>query len=181
MQEAVKLMNSLGANRKPFLFIIDFDMKKPMVYPSDEIPADILFKINNVTNTEKANNSTVKDYFLHKTPVSFQTYQKAFDKVISHLKYGNSYLVNLTQPTLLECNLMTGRTHQIRVHLRYAGHPLVGDTLYAPRKKSPFPTERVFLHSWRLTIPHPKDGRRLSFHCALPSDLVKIIRGLHRG
>lgn len=82
--------------------------------------------------------------------------------------------------SLLECNLMTGRTHQIRVHLRYAGHPLVGDTLYAPRKKSPFPTERVFLHSWRLTIPHPKDGRRLSFHCTLPSDLVKILRDLHR-
>ena len=105
MQEAVNLMNSLGASRKPFLFIIDFDMKKPLVFPSNEIPADILFKINDVTNTEKANNSPVKDYFLHKTPVSFQAYQKAFDKVISHLKYGNSYLINLTQPTLLECNL----------------------------------------------------------------------------
>jgi len=82
--------------------------------------------------------------------------------------------------SLLECDLRTGRTHQIRVHLRHAGHPLVGDTLYAPRKKSPFPTERVFLHSWHLTIPHPKDGRRLSFHCALPFDLVNILKGLHR-
>ena len=63
MQEAVNLMNSLGASRKPFLFIIDFDMKKPMVFPSNEIPADILFKINNVTNTEKANNSTLPKSF----------------------------------------------------------------------------------------------------------------------
>ena len=83
--------------------------------------------------------------------------------------------------SLLECDLRTGRTHQIRVHLRHGGHPLVGDTLYAPRRKTSFPIERVFLHSWRLTIPHPKDGRRLSFHSALPFDLVEILRGLHSG
>jgi 23S rRNA pseudouridine1911/1915/1917 synthase len=81
--------------------------------------------------------------------------------------------------SLVECNLLTGRTHQIRVHFRYIGHPLLGDTLYAPRKRSPFPLERVFLHSWRLTIPHPKDGRNCSYRSPLPEDLVEILRNLH--
>lgn len=81
--------------------------------------------------------------------------------------------------SLVECDLKTGRTHQIRVHLRHIGHPLVGDVLYAPRKTSPLPNERVFLHSWQLTIPHPRDGRRLSFRVPLPADLTEILRNLH--
>lgn len=81
--------------------------------------------------------------------------------------------------SLLECNLLTGRTHQIRVHLRHIGHPLVGDALYAQKKPSPFSTDRVFLHSWRLTIPHPRDGRRLSFRAPLPADLTEVLRKLH--
>jgi 23S rRNA pseudouridine1911/1915/1917 synthase len=81
--------------------------------------------------------------------------------------------------SLLECNLLTGRTHQIRVHLRHIGHPLLGDVLYAPRKTSPFSADRVFLHSWRLVIPHPRDGRRLSFRAPLPADLKEVLRKLH--
>ncbi len=81
--------------------------------------------------------------------------------------------------SLIECNLLTGRTHQIRVHLRHIGHPLVGDTVYAPRKHAPFPIDRVFLHAWRLTIPHPRDGRRFSFRSFLPESLSDILRNLH--
>ena len=81
--------------------------------------------------------------------------------------------------SLVECDLLTGRTHQIRVHFRHRGHPLVGDAVYAPRKRAPFPIERVFLHSWRLTIPHPRDGRRFSFRSILPPGLSGILRNLH--
>ncbi|MFA0888776.1 MAG: RluA family pseudouridine synthase [Synergistales bacterium] len=80
--------------------------------------------------------------------------------------------------SLIECNLLTGRTHQIRVHLRHIGYPLVGDVLYAPRKHPPFPIDRVFLHSWQLTIPHPGDGRRISFRSTLPCQLCGILRNL---
>lgn len=82
--------------------------------------------------------------------------------------------------SLVECDLLTGRTHQIRVHFRHIGHPLAGDALYAPRRHTPFPLDRVFLHSWRLTIPHPKDGRRISFRSFLPQELSEILRNFHR-
>lgn len=81
--------------------------------------------------------------------------------------------------SLLECDLLTGRTHQIRVHMRHIGHPLVGDALYAPRKHPSFPLDRVFLHSWKLTIPHPSDGRRMAFRSTLPGELSGILRELH--
>jgi 23S rRNA pseudouridine1911/1915/1917 synthase len=81
--------------------------------------------------------------------------------------------------SLVECNLFTGRTHQIRVHFRHIGHPLVGDELYAPRKHAPFPIDRVFLHSWFLTVPHPRDGRRFSFRSFLPPGLSDILKKLH--
>ena len=81
--------------------------------------------------------------------------------------------------SLVECDLLTGRTHQIRVHMRHIGHPLVGDAVYAPRKHAPFTIDRVFLHSWRLTIPHPRDGRRFSFRSFLPESLSDILRSLH--
>ncbi len=105
MQEAINLMNTMGVERKAFLFIIDFAMKNPLIFHADNIPHDILFEINGFGNADKDNFISNKDFYMHKTPVDFQTYKTAFDNVISHLKYGNSYLVNLTQPTVLDCNL----------------------------------------------------------------------------
>jgi 23S rRNA pseudouridine1911/1915/1917 synthase len=74
---------------------------------------------------------------------------------------------------LLICKLLTGRTHQIRVHLASEGHPLVGDTLYGAREIAEF--DRVFLHSWRLGFAHPVTGRPLSFTSALPEDLRRCL------
>jgi 23S rRNA pseudouridine1911/1915/1917 synthase len=73
--------------------------------------------------------------------------------------------------SLCRCVIHTGRTHQIRVHMKAAGHPLVGDTLYAAPKKSSFPENRVFLHSWKLSFVHPRDGRKVSFRSFIPADL----------
>jgi 23S rRNA pseudouridine1911/1915/1917 synthase len=82
--------------------------------------------------------------------------------------------------TLLELDLATGRTHQIRVHLKSIGHPLVGDPLYGearwkglPRPVQPslrdFP--RPALHAWRLAFRHPVTGEALVFEAAVPDDL----------
>ncbi len=71
--------------------------------------------------------------------------------------------------SLLECRLESGRTHQIRVHLRSIGHPLVGDTLYGGPALEGFP--RQALHAWRLALRHPADGRRVCWRSPLPDDL----------
>jgi len=106
MKEAIIKMNSLGREKIPFLFIIDYEMKQPKIYRMDEVPDDVLFNINGFSNVKSGNMiNTNSGFYLNKTPVEFSKYQKAFNKVIAELKYGNSYLINLTQPTIIETNL----------------------------------------------------------------------------
>lgn len=69
----------------------------------------------------------------------------------------------------LDCRLHTGRTHQIRVHLAHAGHPLVSDPVYGGRPA--LGLERQALHARRLAFAHPVDGRALDFEAAMPADL----------
>lgn len=70
---------------------------------------------------------------------------------------------------LLRLRLETGRTHQIRAHLKAIGHPLVGDEVYGGPML--FGLERPFLHSTSLNFVHPRSGRKLSFESELPADL----------
>ncbi len=84
----------------------------------------------------------------------------------------------------LELDLKTGRTHQIRVHLCDAGHPILGDKLYAGRSLRGLPQhlvpERQALHAWRLRLAHPMDGRNLEFEAPLPDDLQELQRRIRR-
>jgi hypothetical protein len=75
--------------------------------------------------------------------------------------------------TLLECDLETGRTHQIRVHLASIGHPLEGDPAYAGRGKAIFP--RQALHAWQLAFVHPVTGDTLRFESPLPADFRGLL------
>jgi len=70
--------------------------------------------------------------------------------------------------TLVECTLYTGRTHQIRVHLKHLGHPVLGDEVYG--KRGGF--ARQMLHAWRLGFVHPRTGERMNFESPLPPDFV---------
>ncbi len=72
--------------------------------------------------------------------------------------------------SVVECTLHTGRTHQIRVHLKHLGHPLLGDALYAPRLVGQYP--RQMLHAWKLGFKHPRTGERMNFCSPLPEDFV---------
>jgi 23S rRNA pseudouridine1911/1915/1917 synthase len=81
--------------------------------------------------------------------------------------------------TLLRCRLETGRTHQIRVHLRSIGHPLVGDPAYGKRN-SALAFTRQALHAERLALRHPQTGRVTSWRVAPPADLQRLIRTLRK-
>jgi 23S rRNA pseudouridine1911/1915/1917 synthase len=71
----------------------------------------------------------------------------------------------------LICTLHTGRTHQIRVHLAHAGHPLVADTLYGGRPA--LDMTRQALHAFKLELAHPRDQRLLAFECPPPPDFAR--------
>ena len=79
--------------------------------------------------------------------------------------------------TLVKCFPKTGRTHQIRVHMAYAGFPLVGDKVYGKRKQALLPT-RHFLHAAELGFKHPRSGEAMVFSAELPPELQRIVEQL---
>ena len=80
--------------------------------------------------------------------------------------------------TLIKCILETGRTHQIRVHMKYIRHPLVGDPLYGPRKI--IGDQGQFLHAAVLGFKHPRTGKEMLFDAPLPSNFQKMLQQLDR-
>ncbi len=94
-------------------------------------------------------------------------------------------LERLHGAALLEVDLLTGRTHQIRVHLAEAGHPLLGDVLYGGTRKGDARVRAVqttlgrqALHAWRLAFPHPRTGARRAFEAKVPADLRSALEAL---
>lgn len=79
--------------------------------------------------------------------------------------------------TLIEAHPLTGRTHQIRVHMAFLKCPVVGDVLYGRRKQS-IPLNRHFLHAWRLTILLPGHNEPMTFEAPLPEELQIILDNL---
>ncbi|MCM6819681.1 RluA family pseudouridine synthase [Pediococcus pentosaceus] len=94
---------------------------------------------------------------------------------VSHFKV----LERFTDYTLIECELETGRTHQIRVHLKYIGHPVAGDPLYGPRNT--LKGNGQFLHAKLLGFKHPRTGEELVFEVDPPQifqDTLSKLRGI---
>lgn len=83
--------------------------------------------------------------------------------------------------SLVELYPKTGRTHQIRIHLKFIGHPIVGDNFYAGRKTSRDDRvwcPRLFLHASKITFFHPETKKELNFESNLPEDLEKVLKQL---
>ncbi|KAB0633147.1 RluA family pseudouridine synthase [Burkholderia latens] len=87
----------------------------------------------------------------------------------------------------IQCDLETGRTHQIRVHCAHAGHPLLGDPVYGrargKRSVTPLPDgfARQALHAWRLGLVHPVTGKTMQWRCPLPDDMNALVAALGFG
>jgi 23S rRNA pseudouridine1911/1915/1917 synthase len=88
-------------------------------------------------------------------------------------------LERLGEYTLLDTRPRTGRTHQVRVHLAFLGHPVVGDSVYG-RRKQHLGLERQFLHAHRLAFRHPSSGRKVDLVSELPPDLERVLEMLRR-
>ena len=95
-------------------------------------------------------------------------------RAVTHVRVVEKY----ARSCLVECQLETGRTHQIRIHLAEAGHPLLGERVYTKGFRGPvLSAPRVMLHACRLGFDHP-DGRRLQFESELPEDFVELKRSM---
>jgi 23S rRNA pseudouridine1911/1915/1917 synthase len=92
------------------------------------------------------------------------------DNAITH--YKKIRYISKLNVTILECQLDTGRTHQIRVHLSFLGHPLIGDLLYGGKQKL---LNRQGLHASNVQFTHPFTKDNLSIHIPFPSDIKQIL------
>ncbi len=81
--------------------------------------------------------------------------------------------------TYVRCRLETGRTHQIRVHMAYIGHPIYGDTVYGARKPVPGLTGQC-LHAVGLRFLHPRTGEAVELRCPLNGEFTAVLEKLRR-
>ena len=101
--KASKIMNEYGKERIPFLFIIDFEMKSPIILKLSDAGSKILYKIGD--NKNYCDSFTAASVLqLEKFPIKFDNYQRAFNKVMDNIRNGNTYLLNLTFPTKIKTN-----------------------------------------------------------------------------
>jgi 23S rRNA pseudouridine1911/1915/1917 synthase len=123
----------------------------------------------------------------HRTQRTKMTVRSDGREAITHYRIEKRFRAH----TLARVRLETGRTHQIRVHLAHVGYPIVGDPVYGGRRKLPAGASpelvqalqnfgRQALHAARLTLTHPKSGKRVSFDAPLPQDLAALLDVLAR-
>ncbi|HEX7583243.1 MAG TPA: aminodeoxychorismate synthase component I [Prolixibacteraceae bacterium] len=104
-KHTVEQMNELGAQGKPFAFVIDFDFKKPLIFDISDTTG-LLWKTPESANYLPENIQKKQiDWSVH--PIDFERYKQAFDQVQHHIHNGDTYLLNLTMPSRVETNLST--------------------------------------------------------------------------
>ena len=87
-------------------------------------------------------------------------------------------LETLNSATYLDVHLLTGRTHQIRVHMQSIGHPLLGDPIYAPNLRTSVRIPRLMLHAYSLAFTHPSTGKRVELTAPLPEAFEATLQKL---
>lgn len=124
-----------------------------------------------ITDEEKGREA-VTEYKLHEL---YELPRSSRDS--TGVSFGDEYY------SLLKINLKTGRTHQIRVHMNAIGFPVVGDIVYGDQKVNKkflekFGLDRQFLHAAKLTITHPRTGKKMTFESKLPEELERVLDSL---
>ncbi|MDR3152187.1 MAG: RluA family pseudouridine synthase [Bifidobacteriaceae bacterium] len=111
-------------------------------------------------------NASIKRSLTHKFRFTIDDEGK---KAITHYEVKSSF----ADCQLINIELTTGRTHQIRVHFSHLGHPVLGDIFYgaSPNLAEKYQLNRIFLHSASLKITHPKTGKKMHFQAPLPDEL----------
>ena len=112
----------------------------------------------------------------HKKQKKMSTHSASGRRAVTHYRV----LERFGNYTYIECELETGRTHQIRVHMSSIGHPLLGDNVYGPAK-CPFSLQGQTLHAKILGIHHPSTGEYMEFDAPLPDYFVRLLSTLRDG
>lgn len=105
VSEAIARMNLYGEERRPFFFMIDFELRKPIVVALDELPSHVHYHFNDKRNRFRAKASIPSEFQFVPQPMSFEEYSEAYQIVQSHLQYGNTFLLNLAFPTKVDTQL----------------------------------------------------------------------------
>jgi len=112
-----------------------------------------------------------------------ETGKESASRFIPRQRYSSAQDAAITA-TLVEIELLTGRTHQARVHAAHVGHPIAGDEKYGDKKFNSamrvLGLRRLFLHAARLTFGHPVDGHKLQLEAPLPTELTDTLQVLER-
>ena len=146
-------MNELGAKGIPFFFMFDFEGKRPVVAQLDDLAhLDILLDTPVFSNWEKEKIGRRDiDVSFEKFPISFDDYKPKFDRILNELNFGNSYLINLTQPTKISTNLSLQEIFEFseaKFKLRYKNQFVV----FSPERFIEIKANKIFTHPMKGTI-----------------------------
>jgi len=165
-KDYISKMNQLGKEGKPFIFILDFELKSPIVLPLDEATENgIYFTFNNLKNAD-IHETDKSEFTFRKFPVSYQVFKKSFDQVLTEIKLGNSFLTNLTFPTTIETDL-TLREIFDRSEAPYK--------LLFKNKFVVFSPELFITISGRTIASYPMKG---TINASIPDAEIKILNDL---
>ncbi len=171
--------------KKPFIFRcvnrLDRDTSGLTIIAKHVVSAAILSSMNARREIHREYRAIVRGHFTPESGVITAPLGRKDSSIIErtvdfdHGEKAVTYYQFLEEKnghSLVSLRLGTGRTHQIRIHMKYIGFPLVGDYLYNPDMEY---ITRQALHSYRLTFLHPITGQKMDFTAPLPDDMKKIL------
>ena len=151
-------MNHLGKTRCPFLFIIDFEQRKPLVIPLEHIDPDILqYDFPDQNNRAAMPGPTIEHIVFKAVPIPFTRYNQAYELVQRHLRHGDSFLLNLTFPTRLTTNLDIQQMFRLTdapYRLWWRGH----FTCFSPEPFVRIRGGRIYSHPMKGTLDTAATG-----------------------
>jgi len=174
-----EILNQWGKEKTPFVFLIDFECKKPLYWRLDENTVDFKYDFNGFTNAEKLPNKNKKLQF-ERYPESFEIYKAKFEKIKQQIEYGNSFLVNLTTETPILTNLSLGEIFD-RVAAKYSCWLKGAFVCFSPETFIKIIDQKIYSYPMKGTVdanlPNAeetilKDAKELAEHATIV-DLIR--------